>query len=158
MDAGVRTGVYFGLTSGVITTLGLMVGLNAGTHSVLAVVGGILVIAIADSLSDALGIHMSKESEENSDHREVWIATATTFITKFMTSLSFIVPVLLLPLDKAITISIIWGGVLLALLSYYLARTQDRRPLPIIGEHLLIATIVIIASHWTGKWIHYTFS
>ena len=33
MKHSVRTGLSFGLTSGVITTLGLMVGLHAGTHS-----------------------------------------------------------------------------------------------------------------------------
>ena len=37
-----KTGVSFGLTSGVITTLGLMVGLYSGTHSRTVVIGGIL--------------------------------------------------------------------------------------------------------------------
>lgn len=47
MDRPLITGVHFGLTSGVITTLGLMVGLHSGTHSLRAVAGGILTIAIA---------------------------------------------------------------------------------------------------------------
>jgi len=46
----VETGLSFGLTSGIITTLGLMVGLHSGTHSRLVVIGGILTIAIADAL------------------------------------------------------------------------------------------------------------
>jgi len=54
MRAPLRSGISFGLTSGVITTLGLMVGLQSGTQSRLAVVGGVLTIAIADALSDAL--------------------------------------------------------------------------------------------------------
>jgi hypothetical protein len=40
-----RTGLSFGLTSGIITTLGLMVGLHAFSGSKLVVVGGILTIA-----------------------------------------------------------------------------------------------------------------
>ena len=60
---GARTGLYFGATSGVITTIGLIAGLNAGTNSVAAVLGGILVIAVADSLSDALGIHLAEEAD-----------------------------------------------------------------------------------------------
>ena len=55
MREAFRTGASFGLTSGVLTTLGLIVGLYAGTHSKLAVMGGIFTIAIADALSDALG-------------------------------------------------------------------------------------------------------
>ena len=58
-----EVGLSFGITSGIITTLGLMVGLHSGTHSKVTVIGGILTIAIADSFSDALGIHISEESE-----------------------------------------------------------------------------------------------
>jgi len=47
-----KTGLSFGLTSGIITTLGLMVGLNSSTHSDLVVIGGILTIAIADGFLD----------------------------------------------------------------------------------------------------------
>ena len=59
MNRAVKTGISFGITSGIITTLGLMVGLANGTGSRLIVIGGILIIAIADSFSDALGIHVS---------------------------------------------------------------------------------------------------
>ena len=61
MKNSVRTGVSFGLTSAVITTLGLMVGLHSGTHSKMIVLSGIFTIAIADAFSDGLGIHISKE-------------------------------------------------------------------------------------------------
>ena len=64
MKPSYRTGLSFGLTSGIITTLGLIVGLNGSTHSKFAVIGGILTIAIADAFSDALGIHVSQESQD----------------------------------------------------------------------------------------------
>lgn len=44
-----KVGFCFGITSGIITTLGLMVGLNSGTNSQLVVIGSILIIAIADA-------------------------------------------------------------------------------------------------------------
>jgi len=63
MKHSVKVGFSFGITSAVITTLGLMVGLYSSTNSRLVVVGGILMIAIADAFSDSLGIHISEESE-----------------------------------------------------------------------------------------------
>jgi hypothetical protein len=66
-----KVGFSFGLTSGIITTLGLMVGLSSGTHLKLAVIGGILTIAIADSFSDAMGIHVSEESENIHTTKEI---------------------------------------------------------------------------------------
>ena len=109
MKEAINSGLNFGLTSGVITTLGLMVGLHAGTQSTLAVVGGVITIAIADSLSDALGIHVAKEGEESSSDKEIWAATIMTFVAKFLMAITFLVPVLLLELNTAIIASIIWG-------------------------------------------------
>ncbi len=42
----------------------MIVGLNSGTNSKNIVLGGIITIAIADALSDALGIHISEENNE----------------------------------------------------------------------------------------------
>ena len=65
-----RIGLSFGLTSGVIATLGLMVGLYSTTQSQLAVVGAILTISIADAFSDALGIHVSQETDSKYSLKE----------------------------------------------------------------------------------------
>ena len=46
MKDSLCTGISFGLTSAVITKLGLMVGLHSGTHSKIVVLAGILTIAI----------------------------------------------------------------------------------------------------------------
>lgn len=145
-----RTGISFGLTSGVITTLGLIVGLHSGTGSRLAVIGGILTIAVADAMSDALGIHISEESKPATSHRHVWTATAATFLAKFGMAITFVVPVLLLPLDTAVLTSIGWGALVIAGLSWQIAKAQDERPQSVIGEHLLIATVVVIATHYIG--------
>ncbi len=150
---GARTGLFFGATSGVITTIGLIVGLNSGTKSVIAVLGGILVIAVADAMSDALGIHLAEEADPNTDHLHVWSATIATFLTKFIFSISFAVPLLLLPLGPAVVVSVIWGLLVIVVLSYFLAKSQDESPLMIIGEHAFIAVLVIVFSHYIGVWV-----
>ena len=154
---GVRTGLFFGATSGVITTLGLITGLNAGTKSITAVLGGILVIAVADSMSDALGIHLAEEADPATDHEHVWQATITTFITKFVFALSFAIPLLLLPLGPAVIASIVWGMLVIIVLSYFLARSQNESPWLIILEHLGIAILVVVLSHFIGVWVANTF-
>lgn len=154
---GARTGLFFGATSGVITTIGLIVGLNAGTQSLAAVLGGILVIAVADAMSDALGIHLAEEADPETDHFHVWSATITTFLAKFVFALSFAVPLLWLPLDTAVIASVAWGLVVITVLSYFLARTQDSSPLAIIAEHAGIAIIVVVLSHLIGVWVNNTF-
>ena len=149
----IKTGLSFGLTSAIITTLGLMVGLHSGTKSKLVVIGGILIIAIADAFSDALGIHMSEESENTHSTKEIWESTITTFFAKFVFSSTFIIPLLLFPLNTAIVVSVLYGLVLLSLFSLYMAKEQRGKPWKVIGEHLIIAVVVIILTHYVGEWI-----
>lgn len=153
MRHSLKTGLSFGLTSGIITTLGLMVGLHSGTHSKLVVMGGILTIAIADAFSDALGIHVSEESENKHTTKEIWESTIWTFVAKFLFALTFVVPILVFPLTSAIVISAAWGLSLLAIFSFYMAKDQKEKPWKVIGEHLLIAVVVIIITHYVGDWI-----
>lgn len=155
---GARTGLFFGATSGVITTVGLITGLYAGTRSVAAVLGGIFVIAVADAMSDALGIHLAEEADPDTTTGHVWAATISTFLNKFIFALSFAVPLLLLPLDTAVAASLLWGMLVIVVLSYFLARTQNTRPLHVIGEHLGIAVLVVVLSHFIGVWVNRTFT
>ena len=130
-----------------------MVGLHSGTHSRLVVVGGILTIAIADAFSDALGIHISEEAENIHTSKQIWIATAATFATKFFFALTFLVPLFIFPLSAAVIISLVWGMSVLALLSYAIARKQEQNPAKVIGEHLLIAAVVMTITHLVGDWV-----
>ena len=148
-----KTGISFGLTSGVITTLGLMVGLHSGTHSRAIVIGGILTIAIADAMSDALGIHVSEESKNSVPMSQIWEATLATFAAKFVVSATFIIPVIFAPLDQAIVISVAWGLLLLTVLSVFVARAQGIAPWKVIGEHLFIALCVVAMTHVVGEWV-----
>ena len=152
MNQAWKTGLSFGLTSGVITTLGLMVGLHAGTHSRAAVLGGILTIAFADALSDAMGIHLMEESKNTGPARAIWEATLATFAAKFVIAGTFVVPVLARPLDQAIVISVIWGLLLLTGLSFFVARVQAISPWKVIGEHVFIALCVVAITHAVGDW------
>lgn len=157
-NRGARTGVFFGATSGVITTVGLIAGLHAGTESVVAVLGGILVIAVADAMSDALGIHLAEEANPESTSEHIWAATFSTFVTKFVVAISFALPILWLPLDTAVLVSIAWGLIVIALLSYFLARSQQNAVMPVVLEHLGIAIAVIAISHYIGVWVSTSFS
>jgi VIT1/CCC1 family predicted Fe2+/Mn2+ transporter len=153
MKESFKVGISFGLTSGIITTLGLMVGLEAGTHSRLAVVSGILTIAIADAFSDALGIHISEESENRHTAKEIWQSTLFTFLSKLVFASSFIIPLFLFSLPTAVIVAILWGFFLLGGFSFLIARAEKAKAWPVIAEHLFIAGAVIAVTHSLGHLI-----
>jgi len=157
MKRSLRRGFSFGTTSGIITTLGLIVGLYTSTQLRLAVIGGIIAIAIADAFSDALGMHVSVEAEKHTI-KEIWESTAATFIAKFLFALTFIIPIFILEFSTAILASVVWGLLVLAFVSYKVAKMRKAKPWKAITEHLSIAFLVIIVTYYVGRWILLTFS
>lgn len=157
LNKSLLRGFSFGLASGTITTLGTMVGLYAGTMSRTVVIGGILSIAIADSFSDALGIHISEESDGSAKQEDVWQATIATFLAKLFFTSTFILPFLWLDLKTGITFGIVWGALLLSTASYFIAKNQNVKPYKTILEHLSIGFLVIIATDLAGKFINKMF-
>lgn len=150
-------GVGFGLTSGVITTLGVVVGLHSGTHSKLAVIVGIVILAIADALSDAIGIHVSEEAEMEHTTRELWRVAFFTFLSKLFVALAFIIPIAFLELSTAILASVAWGLFLITAFSFHMARVQKQNPYKIIAEHIVVAALVVLMAHYIGDVIYETF-
>ncbi|MFH1239880.1 MAG: VIT1/CCC1 transporter family protein [Candidatus Diapherotrites archaeon] len=157
MEHSVKVGLCFGLTSGVITTLGLLVGLSASTNSTVIVLGGIIMIAIADAFSDAFGIHISEESENKHTQKEIWTSTISTFLFKFFCALTFAVPVFLFDLGTAVIVSVVWGLLILSVLSYYISKDHKTSTLHVIAEHISLALVVVFIANCVGMWIAGTF-
>ncbi len=158
MKKNALVGLSFGMTSATITTLGLIVGLEAATSSLKVVLSGIFTIAIADAFSDALGIHISQESENENTDKDVWVSTIFTFLAKFLFALTFAVPFLVLPINQAIYIGIIWGLFIIIALSFFIAKREKKNPIWSIIEHFVIAIIVIFLTHQVGHLISQIFN
>lgn len=156
MKKAEKRGLNFGLTSGVITTLGLIYGLQSSIGSKAAILGGILTIAIADSLSDAMGMHVSVEST-GEDHKNVDIATKTTFLSKFFVAISFIIPFTFLEIIPALAIATFWGAGIISYSNYRIAKKLKEKPHKLIFEHLSLTALVIILTHFVGILINYLF-
>jgi VIT1/CCC1 family predicted Fe2+/Mn2+ transporter len=142
----------FGATSAIITCLAFINGLSKSGNPQLSIVGSLLVIAIADNISDTLGIHIYQESDlKNSE--VVRANTFFNFLTRFLVILVFILLVLFLPIEYAIIFSIVWGISLLAFLSYFIAKEQKVNPYMAIFKHVTVVVLVIIISSFLSEWI-----
>lgn len=157
MHKAVRKGLSFGATSGVITVLGLISGLAAGTHSKIAVIGGIVTIAIADSFSDAFGMHTAEESSE-SNQNHIWTTTGVTLIAKLVLSSTFLIPVLIFDLNLAVVLSCLWGALIISLVSLKIAQAQQTQAWKVISEHLAITIFVVVATTFAGQYVNGLFN
>jgi len=142
----------FGATSAIITCLAFIISLSKITNSKLSIIGSLLVIAIADNISDTLGIHIFQESDlKRSD--VVRVSTFFNFLTRFFVILIFILLILFLPVLYGMIFSIVWGISLLTVLSYLIAKEQKINPYKAIFWHVALAVLVIIISNFLSEWI-----
>lgn len=144
--------LIFGITSGVLTTVGLLVGMNAATESRLAVVAGILVIAMADSLSDSFGMYLSKLGERGSTPTVALRFALGTFVGKFLFPLTFVLPLLLpcFSLSTAVIVDLVWGATALCLLSAEQALVGQKSVFGTIARNVGLAIVIVCLSAAIG--------
>lgn len=142
----------FGSTAAIITNVSLIVGLGSAQTGKGPIIGGLLTIAIADNISDSLGIHMYKEAEGHGTKLSL-LATALNFVARLLVSLSFVAIVLGLPGPQAMAISVVWGLTLLTFISYLITRKRCQNPVLEIIKHLVVAVVVIVLSRYAGRFV-----
>ena len=135
----------FGGTAAIVTSMGLIVGFDAATISRATLITSLLIIALADNISDSLSIHMYQESERL-EARAAFRATVSNFLARLLVALSFILLVALLPSRWAVPTALVWGSLLLSALTFSVARVRETRPGPEIVKHLAVAIGVIAMS------------
>lgn len=141
-----------GATAAIVTSMGLISGLIQGKNAKTNIIASLLIIAIADNISDSLGIHIYKESEGASE-KEIKASTVGNFSVRLVVTLTFVLIVWVSSPTIAFLLSMIWGSLLLTILSYLIATTKKTNPFPEVVYHLAIAVLVIIGSRLLGFFI-----
>jgi vacuolar iron transporter family protein len=151
------TNYVFGGAAATITNISLIVGLGSAGAGKPAILGGLLTIALADNISDSLGIHLYKEAE-GSGSRISFLATALNFFARLLVSLTFVGIILTCSIPNAILLATVWGLLLLIVISYFIGRSTGQTSILEIVKHVLVAAAVIIMSRYVGYLVGRYFS
>jgi len=143
----------FGITAAITTSLAIIIGLGPTHNPKIYIISTLLVLAIADNLTDSLGIHIYRESQCIGEKRDTLISTISNFLTRLTISITLIMFVFLLSMHYAIISSVVLGLSLLVVLSYLIAIKQKKNPYKAVLEHIGIVVVVIIISYFLGQMI-----
>jgi hypothetical protein len=110
---------------------------------------GLLIVGLADNLTDSLSIHIYQESEKR-DARAAFQATLDNFVTRLVISLSFVMLVLAFSSVNTVLASLAWGSALLTGLTWFVARSRGANVTTEVLKHLAVAAVVIAVSHAIG--------
>jgi len=144
--------VSFGSTSAVITSIGLVVGFASADTSRATLVGGLLIVGIADNLTDSLSVHLYQESE-GLESGEAFVSTVTNFCARLLVTATFVTLVVVLPRAWLIPAAIVWGLTVLGTLTVLLARERGAPVGRELLRHFAIAVLVIGISRAIGVFV-----
>ncbi len=144
--------ISFGGTAAIVSSMALIVGLETADATKKTIITALLIAALADNLTDSLSVHIYQESERMAE-KEAFYGTLTNFATRLALCLSFALLVAALPVAVATTGVLVWGALLLATLTYFIARERQANAWTEVAKHLVVAGLIIIASKGIGYWI-----
>jgi hypothetical protein len=139
----------FGGPAAIVTSMALIVGLGTATTAKAAIIGSLLVIGLADNLTDSLSVHIYQEAERLA-HRQALRTTIANYVARLTVTASFVLLVLLLPMQAAAFAAVVWGIFLLSGLSYLLATARQISATGEIVKHAGVALGVIVISKAIG--------
>ena len=145
--------ISFGGTSAIVGGMGLILGLNAAEGSRRIIVGALLIFALADNLADSLSVHAYQEAELLAQ-KDAFATTVANFVARLLITMSFVALVVFSPTAMLAYLAGAWGLALLIALTFLLARARGAAIIGEVSKHLLVAGLVILASHWIGTLVN----
>ncbi|HVN43429.1 MAG TPA: hypothetical protein VMT50_11645 [Steroidobacteraceae bacterium] len=146
------TWVSFGGTAAIVTGTSLVLGLDAAGSTRQSIASALLILALADNLTDSLSVHAYQESARLPEG-DALHSTLFNFASRLVIALSFVALALLVPRPLLAPAAGAWGTLLLAALTFWLAREREAHVASEIGKHLMVAAVIVAISRGLGAWI-----
>jgi len=158
MNSSLRQGIFFGANSGVLTTTGLITCLVQTNITKNYLIISIMSLAIADSISEAYGMYISKKAKDIEDDSQNPIyALVGLLIMKFVVVVSFLIPLIFsndLKYFKNLYWTIGWGLFLILIIDYNISTLREESFLSYIIPHTLILFMIVYLTQLFGKRIN----
>ena len=132
-------GHTFGMISGIITSIGLILGLFGASITLKPIIVSLASIAISDGISDAFGIYYATKSN-NHTTEEAYKQAINTLLIKVAFPLLMIVPFYLTNINKAIIINCIASLIVVYTVSLRIFKNQKEA---VSNTFICIAAIIM---------------
>ena len=157
MNTSFRQGMFFGANSGILTTAGLIAGLVQTKITKNYLIISIISLAIADSISEAYGMYISKKAENVEDDSQNPIyALSGLLIMKFFIVISFLIPFLFsnnMKYFKNLYWIIGWSLFLISIVDYNISSLREESVISYLIPHIVVLFSVIYLTQYFGKMI-----
>ncbi|MBN2465115.1 CYTH domain-containing protein [candidate division WOR-3 bacterium] len=140
-------GLACGIVGGVMTTLGVIIGVTFGVGSTVAVASSILAIALSDSFADAAALFTAELMSPFASRSKAFLRGGTYFVGKAVISSSFIIPFLVIPqahMFWALAAAAGWGVIITVLLSVPISIVESSRLRSTLARQIGVLALISV--------------
>jgi len=147
-------GLFFGLTEGTVTTIGIIIGMFASTGSKKGIISAVLAATLSDTFGDSIGLYYSEKARVTSKKENSLAVVASMAAIKVIISIIYLLPILLLTnLNHCIIGSIIIATMVIVKSLTYLAEKRKENINDFVIKNTGLMFIVIILTYLIGLFI-----
>lgn len=155
VNKDLRQGMFFGMNSGIITTVGLIAGISQTITNPMYLIISVISIAISDGAGEAYGIYISKKAEQIKDESNGPIfSMLSLFISKLLIVIFFLFPLLFswdVTYYKNLIWPLLWSVIIITFLDYKLAQLRNERIIKYLVPHYILLFIVVLSTKLIGN-------
>lgn len=146
MDSSSLQGMYFGLTEGTVTTLGIIIGMLASIPSKKAIISAVVAASLSDSFGDSIGLYYS---EEATGRTQGITAVKNMVFFKLLMATLYLAPLVILKnLKTGIYVSIILALIVISLSFYNLALIKEINTTEFVIKNTMAVGIVVLITYY----------
>ena len=146
MDSSSLQGMYFGLTEGTVTTLGIIIGMLASIPSKKAIFSAVIAASLSDSFGDSIGLYYS---EEATGRTQGITAVKNMVFFKLLMATLYLAPLVVSKNVKTgIYVSIILALIVISLSFYNLALIKEINTNEFVIKNTMAVGIVILITYY----------
>lgn len=146
MDSSSLQGMYFGLTEGTVTTLGIIIGMLASIPSKKAIFSAVIAASLSDSFGDSIGLYYS---EEATGRTQGITAVKNMVFFKLLMATLYLAPLVVFKnLKTGIYVSIILALIVISLSFYNLALIKEINTNEFVIKNTIAVGIVILITFY----------
>jgi VIT1/CCC1 family predicted Fe2+/Mn2+ transporter len=146
MDSSSLQGMYFGLTEGTVTTLGIIIGMLASIPSKKAIFSAVIAASLSDSFGDSIGLYYS---EEVTGRTQGITAVKNMVFFKLLMATLYLAPLVIFKnLKTGIYVSIILALIVISLSFYNLALIKEINTTEFVIKNTMAVGIVVLITYY----------
>lgn len=144
--------IAFGITDGVITVLGILIGVFAAGESARVIAVAALAGGLSDAVANAVGTHVSEEVSGSKSHHITWGSAFAAFLSTALVAVLQVLPVFLLPIETGI-----WISGLIGLLFLFCMGILFHKSFQTTVKYLILAIGAAVMAYVIGKMLRTVF-